>query len=408
MIGMKTVIWDARVRGLVLLGFSFSVWLNPGLSRAAGVDSTRFADPPGVTASHWVEWTPKADPAAQPSAGEDAAMAYDRLRRRVVLFGGKGDDDVDLDELWCLDVSTQRWQEVERRGDWPPASEDHTMIYDPVGDQMIVFGGENGKPANKTWSLDLSTFTWHDLTNSTAPYREDHTAVYDSRARRMIVFAGRDTFLNTPSDVWAFDLDPKSPRWHRWDRIPAGDRAPLGRTDHAAIYDSTGNRMVVFGGWDRVAREYLGDTWVFQFPDDPDSPGRWEKIRTKTSHPPRRRHVVGVHDPLRNWFIIMGGRGEEGFLNDVWALDLNYLVWINMTPGPEPRLDHQAVYDPESHRMLLYGGDAHLDHKLRDVWELEIRSALELNALLRAAGANAPVPGGAVIDAMPRSRGDER
>ena len=117
---------------------------------------------------------------------------------------------------------------------------------------------------------------------------------------------------------------------------------------------------------------------------------------------------MGVHDPLRNWFIIMGGRGEEGFLNDVWALDLNYLVWINMTPGPEPRLDHQAVYDPESHRMLLYGGDAHLDHKLRDVWELEIRSALELNALLRAAGANAPVPGGAVIDAMPRSRGDER
>ena len=56
-------------------------------------------------------------------------------------------------------------------------------------------------------------------------------------------------------------------------------------------------------------------------------------------------------------------------------------------------MDHQAVYDPETKRMLLYGGDAKLGHKFRDLWELEVRPDIEREALLRAAGAKQVGPG---------------
>jgi len=356
-------------------------------THSSAPESTRAAGAPGSTLSRWFDVGPAADPPAQPPA-EDGAMAYDPRHHRPIMFGGKGDDDHDVNELWSLDVVTRQWQKIEPRGDWPPASEDHTLIYDPVGYRMIMYGGENGSPTNKTWSLDLTTLGWRDLTDPSAPFREDHTAIYDSRAKRMVVFGGRDTFINTPDEVWTFDLDLSSPNLYHWERLATTGPTPGGRSDHTAIYDSTGNRMIIFGGWDRVTREYLGDTWAFHFPDLPGDPGRWEHIFTKKSHPPKRRHVVGVYDPSRNWLIIMGGRGEEGFMNDAWALDLdaNPLVWINITPGPEPRLDHQAVYDAETHRMLIFGGDAHQKVKFRDLWELDVDPGLPLQELIKGAG----------------------
>jgi hypothetical protein len=145
--------------------------------------------------------------------------------------------------------------------------------------------------------------------------------------------------------------------------------------------------MVIYGGWDNDQNEYLGDTWAFYFAVPPDTAGHWRRIKTSKSHPPRRRHAVGVYDSARDWFVIFGGFGEEGFLNDVWAFDLNEDLWINITPGPQPRMDHQAIYDPQSRRMIIYGGDAVLEGKFHDLWELQIQPDLPLKQLYRGAGA---------------------
>lgn len=77
-------------------------------------------------------------------------------------------------------------------------------------------------------------------------------------------------------------------------------------------------------------------------------------------------------DGRRNWALLCGGFGKEGYLNDVWAFDLTDDVWINLTPGPQPRIDHQAVFDPVAGRLLLYGGDARLRTKFHDLWELRV------------------------------------
>jgi hypothetical protein len=327
----------------------------------------------GSSLSRWIDRTPGSD-AAAPSAAEDCVMIYDPVEHRIVLFGGKSDDDVNQNEVWVLDLGENRWQRLEVEGERPPPSEDAVAIYDPVGRRMIVHGGENGPTQSRTWSLDLETPRWREIVDPSAPAREDHSAVYDSHARRMVVFGGRDNERVNLDEVWALDLDRDSPHFERWRLLPADGKRPQGRSDHAAVFDAAKNRMLVYGGWDKKRKEYLDDTWAFAFADEPDGGGHWSRIKAKHSHPPRRRHAVGVVDEFRNWLIVFGGFGDEGYLNDVWAFDLGADEWINITPGPRARIDHQAVYDPLAHRLVVWGGDARLAKKFHDLWELEILS----------------------------------
>lgn len=336
----------------------------------------------GNTMSQWLDYTPGMNTSAiLPPAAEDCAMIYDPLAHRIVLFGGKNDEDKNTNEVWSLDLARNAWQKIEIEGESPPPSEDHAVIYDPIGHRMILHGGEDGPTWNNTWSLDLKTHRWRNITQPASPAREDHTAIFDSHRKRLVIFGGRENDDKKIHEAWAYDLDPSSPTFEKWQSLTAGDKHPEGRTDHVAVFDSLKNRMIIYGGWDDEARDYLDDTWAFSFAASSDKTSPWMQIKTKKSCPPKRRHAVGVYDSFRNWFIICGGFGKEGYLNDVWAFDLTMDVWINITPGPRPRIDHQAIYDPRSQRLILYGGDARLREKFHDLWELQIRPGLPFDSL---------------------------
>lgn len=302
-----------------------------------------------------------------PRAAEDCSVIYDPLKHQLILFGGKNDADENLNELWALDLKTRKWLQLEEKGERPPASEDHITLYDPIGKRMILHGGENGPTWNQTWSLDLVTYRWTNLTTPKAPSLENHTAIYDSRRKMMVLFGGWSNDDTDLYEIWGFGLDPGSPLYQKWLDLTIDQNHPPGRLDHVAVYDSLRDRMIIFGGWSKDARKFLNDTWAFYF-----KKMLWRKIKTRYSHPNARRHMVGVFAADRNWMLIYGGFGNRGYLNDVWAFDLTNEAWINITPGPQPRIDHQAIYDPVTKSMIVYGGDAHLHAKFHDVWQMKI------------------------------------
>lgn len=351
----------------------------------------------GNSVSQWIDRTPTLAPdAATPAASEDCAMIYDPVQHRIVLFGGKDDANQNLNETWALDLAQNLWQKLATTGEPPPASEDHAVIYDPVGQRMILHGGEDGLTTNKLWALDLQTNHWRNMTDSTSPAIEDHSAIYDSFSKRMVLFGGQQNngeFIRTNlNDLWALNLDPSSPYFEQWQNLTSGDDMPPGRSDHVAIYDEAQNRMIIYGGWDRDQKLAFDDTWAYYFPIIPYVPGKWKQLKTRRSHPPARRHAVGVYAAARHWFIIFGGFGHEGYLNDVWAFDLEKDVWLNLTPGPQPRLDHQAIFEPRSQRLIIYGGDAKLGNKFHDLWELQIQPDLPIELMRKEAGAQPEHP----------------
>ena len=327
--------------------------------------------------SKWIDRTPTGSSArAMPTGTEDCAAIYDPVRRRIILFGGKDDNDFNVDETWAFDPASTTWEKLETKGAKPPASEDHTAIYDPIGYRMILYGGENGATTNKLWSLDLKTLTWRNMTSSDVPRRESHSAVYDSRGKRMVIFGGLDRASYDLHEIWAMDLDPKSPTFEKWQNLTVQEGRPPGRIDHAALYDPKRNRMVINAGWTKTRKGLFSDMWAFYFAETPGGKGRWEKVDTSTMAPPERRFAVALHDPERNWYVMFGGQGREGLLNDIWLFDLDKDVWAEVKPigsSPVPRLDHQAVYDPDTRSFFIYGGDGWRKDgkKLHDVWELQ-------------------------------------
>jgi hypothetical protein len=341
---------------------------------ARGQDGAAAAAP---FVTQWIDRTPAAK-APGPVGSEDASLIYDPVAGRVILYGGKDDHDLGSRETWAFDPASRAWERIQTKGPTPPASEDHTSIYDPNSHRMILYGGENGPTTNKLWSLDLKTFTWRELTNPQVPRREAHSADYDSLGKRMIVFGGLDRLNEDLYSVWAMDLDPASPAFEKWRELTVPEGRPPGRIDHAAVYDPIKNRLVFHGGWTKTRKGLYADTWAFYLPGASGA-GRWARLDTGGVEPPPRRHAVGVHDPDRNLFVMFGGQGPAGHLNDVWAFDLTRDVWTNITPptpGPMGRIDHQAVYDPRRKSLLVYGGDADLDDmKLHDIWELVLSPA---------------------------------
>ena len=299
----------------------------------------------------------------------------------MILFGGKNDQDENTNDVWEYDLTRNIWHKIEITGDSPPASEDHAAIFDPISYRMIIHGGENGPTWNHTWALDLNTYRWRNMTHKSSPAREDHTAIFDSRGKRMVIFGGKDNDYTNIWEVWSLDLDPSSPTFEQWLDLTVEENHAPGRSDHIAVYDSLKNRMIIYGGWDKDFKQYFGDTWAFNF-----DANKWKRIKTKKSSPPKRRHVVGAIDPNRNWLIIAGGFGEQGYLNDVWAFDLMYDTWLNITPGPQPRLDHQAIFDPVKKSVVIYGGDARLPAKFHDLWEIDIRPDIPVMDMLKIAG----------------------
>jgi N-acetylneuraminic acid mutarotase len=67
------------------------------------------------------------------------------------------------------------------------------------------------------------------------------------------VLSGSTSFLN---DTWAYD-----PSANTWTELTPSGTLPSRRHDQAMVYDPSGNRMIMFGGFASSSR--LNDTWVY-------------------------------------------------------------------------------------------------------------------------------------------------
>ncbi len=339
-----------------------------------------------------------------PPARTRHSAIYDAALQRMIVFGGLNDQDEYLNDVWGLNLITgsEGWQELSPSGTPPTPRAGHSAVYDAIGRRMIVFGGENGVESfNEVWALNLipGRLAWTELTPSGTPpaVRSDHTVVNDPGGGWMIVFGGRLSTLKY-NDVWLLVLTPGSESWAPLGPvgIPPAGTWPSDRSGHAAVRDAANGRMIVFGG---ETNPFLNDTWSL---DLSGGGGGWTELAPAGTLPPTRTLHSAIYDDPNGRMIVFGGQSDGTWLDDVWTIDLTAgaETWTKIAPAgheiapgkvitPEARSGHTAIYDAAHERMILFGGADDL-HARNDVWALDLTAGAEAWTLMGPW--NAPIP----------------
>jgi hypothetical protein len=167
----------------------------------------------------------------------------------MVVFGGIGSGTfpipVPLNDVWTLSLAgSPAWTQLVPSGTLPVGRTRHTAIYDPVRDRMVAFGGSSSTvDLNDVWALALAgSPMWTKLAPAgTLPaVRAEHTAIYDPVRDRMVVFGGDS---NHGKEVWALSLAGGT----AWSALASAGTLPNNFLGHTAIYDPVRDRMVAYG-----------------------------------------------------------------------------------------------------------------------------------------------------------------
>ena len=127
-----------------------------------------------------------------------------------------------------------------------------------------------------------------------------------------------------------------------WEHQQTTGLGPTPRADHTAIAISE-TKMLVFGGRSMASGflRYLNDAYIL---DTSSTPPTWEKLYTTGPKPGvRSGHTAVVH---QNKMYVFGGQSDQGYYNDLFALDLGNYHWEKVKSVgklPEPRAGHVAV-----------------------------------------------------------------
>ncbi|HZD03873.1 MAG TPA: kelch repeat-containing protein, partial [Longimicrobiales bacterium] len=216
-----------------------------------------------------VLWTQKQD--VGPSARGGHAIVYDPVGERVVLFGGRAGGGTLQGDTWEWDGAD--WTQVADTG--PDARGGHALAYDSNRQRTVLFGGRAAS------ALRADTWEWDGA---------EWTQVADmgpgpSLALAMTFGAGVTLLFggvtSPPPPVAAEELSRLSWEWDGDHWTLRQDMGPAPRWGHALAFDSARGRAVLFGGFSAlpadpgVADSILGDTWeaaLEEIPVEPPGP----------------------------------------------------------------------------------------------------------------------------------------
>jgi len=256
----------------------------------------------------------------------------------------------------------------------PSGRDGAALIYDAMDNQMVLFGGRGYVDVhmNDVWLLNTNNaypmWTRLDL-DDPPPARRFPVAIYRSATDEMVIYGGRD-YIQFFDDLWVLKLSPGS---EEWDHLTPSGARPDPKSEASAIYDPVNDRLILFGGFNGSVHQ--NDLWAFDFNSE-----TWEQISPSGSIPPARRGAMAVYDPNGHRLILFGGLGDVDNFNDVWVFDLNSEEWTQLSPSgtiPPGRGGGAAFFDSDNNRLIIHGGwayDGAWIYYYNDLWALDMES----------------------------------
>jgi hypothetical protein len=147
--------------------------------------------------------------------------------------------------------------------------------------------------------------------------------------------------------------------------IPALNPSPRGYVSMA--YDSESDKFILFGGGLEGGVIASNDeTWAYDVASN-----TWTEMKPDTG-PPEKGAVDLVYDVESDRVILFGGNFGDA---DTWAYDYNANTWTEMSAGPGDHLGYRMAFDSGSDRCILFGGMSYPSLSLfNDTWAYDFNS----------------------------------
>ena len=294
---------------------------------------------------------------------------YDAGNRRILMVGAYENAEMGY-VVWSADLdTTQGWAPLQTTGS-PPIDSYGQQIpleggtVDPVRHRLVVWGAT--LQANGTWALSLDTGVWSRLCDGpAAPNEVGEAVVYDPVGDRILMFGGLDYgLLGFPSGsngVSQLNLTGTP----AWSVLTVAGTRPTGRGYCAAAFDPPHNRVLIFGG------EYVGsspsqsyvlvpmdETWELSLNGTPT----WRFLPPTIPLPAMRQGAFAARDSLTDRLVIIGGKNASGsVVTDMWGMSLSdpdSARWTELATGVS--LAEASIFDPVRRSFATAGGDQDL------------------------------------------------
>jgi hypothetical protein len=224
-----------------------------------------------------------------------ASMAYDAVRKVVVMHGGYDQHTNWSNDTWAWDGA--RWSQLSPLNS-PPADgyvREQPMCWDG---QRVLMVNEQGSPTgvgepSQTWWWDGSSWTQISATGAPALGFAGFQPVamaYDTTRHVTLLFSQ----VSGVPTTWAFDGT-------RWTQVATSGSTSAGFSMAA---DDARSNVVLFGA--------NGDTWIW-------NGSRWT-VQNPLHSPPGRAGAAMAYDPVHRVVVMIGGvsGSSAGELKDTW------------------------------------------------------------------------------------------
>jgi N-acetylneuraminic acid mutarotase len=252
-------------------------------------------------------------------------------------------------DLWLYDPVANKWKELFPKGESPGERGRYAACYDAQHNGVWLHGGSRGGHFfDDLWFFDLEKEKWQQVEADTGPTpfrRREHTLVHDPRGNQLLMFGGllTDFQTQTSNELWAFDLATRE-----WKRLKTG---PSSRFLFGSAFEADGRRLYVIGGLTKNATKVPPSLWVYDAALD-----SWDE-RTAIGMPRMFGNSL-VFLPRLNGLMGFGGEVKHKESNSETWYDLIKLEWTAATsPTPlAPRTAQGMEAAPESNQVFIFGG----------------------------------------------------
>jgi len=355
----------------VITGFSPPGRGNYGISYDSLRDEVVVFGGGGTTALNdtWVwrdrRWRHVAVGELAPPARASFGMVYDPVRSETVLFGGL--DTVSLfGGTWIWDG--RGWHE-EFVDVAPLPRVGPAMTYDIVRERALLYGGVGGTGLSDLWEWDGDSWTEvaPDDPDAPSPGNRVFSAMhYDPVRNETILFGGNNGAVNDDA-TWAWN----GAEWQQ--RFPA--TSPPARRAHSMTFDTAAGTIILFGGVEESAVSCVTNldcgaghycttlgTCNFRLNDAWEWDGEnWSELSSVTTPPAHREGAGMVYSQGLGSAVMFGGfsSAEPFSKNDTWLLqggDWSHLESAASAPHFLPRIGFAAATDRHTGEVVAYGG----------------------------------------------------